>query len=193
MEVVTTIGVEAWRALGSINLAGALTTAILILTALAAVSQARSVAQGNIATFFVNYSARYSSEEMADALRLLAAWHNANKADKKRFETWAAQKRQGADQALALNKARRMVSRFYYDVAELYALGLIKRRMAKRLIANNGLNVFYLVCDPMNRAYEPSDRFDSYCRTLRRLSGGFGNGNVFDPDEIGAAALGAIA
>lgn len=156
---------------------------LALVTALAALAQAFATAASNRARFFVEFSKRYTDDEMRAALETLAQWHHDNKHDENRFALWAAAKRRGETAATGLNRSRRLVSRYYYDVASLHQLRLVGTDFAKALISNNGLNIFYQICDPMNRTNQPLHRFKQQCDTLKRLRKQFGDGTIFEPNE----------
>lgn len=158
----------------------AATSLFALFAVAAAFLQASAASDGNRAHLYVEFSERYTSEEMAKALVALSNWHHARKDDPTRFVAWARAKRANDPGALELSRARRLVSRYYYDVAALHELGLIKRRFAHALLSSNGLNVFYLVCDPLNRAYQPEDRLNQHYRRLKRLRDKFGDGEIYD-------------
>lgn len=177
---------------------------VALVAAVAALLQAVLIGAANRARVFIAFSDRYTSAEMAQALALLAKWYHDNK-----LETWASLKpaakrsaenpfvawanaksaedakssedANNAKDAKKLNEARRLVSRYYYDAASLYELRLIRFEFARALIANNGLNIFYHICDPMNAARQPVERFERHCATLRHLRRKFGDGKVYDP------------
>lgn len=164
-----------------IGTAIALITALgAIVAAMAAYAQASAVGESNRASFLIQYADRYSTQEMANALRLLSGWHWHHRHDASRFERWALAKRNHDPDALELNKARRLVTRYYFDIATLYRLGLVKRGFARELMANNGLNVFYQVCEPLTRQGQPSDRFGANLQTLLQICKGYGDGTVYE-------------
>jgi hypothetical protein len=137
--------------------------------------QARTATEAQAGQLFVDFSARYNDERMAGALKALAAWYLSTPDD--RVPRWIDAKRAGEAQAIALNQHRRLVSRFYFDVARLYLMKLIGARYAKQLLENNGLNIFYDVCEPMNAANHPA-RVTRYSRALKRICSRYGRGGV---------------
>ncbi len=143
--------------------------------ALAAFIQARKASETNAGQLFLSFSERYNSQEMADAFRMLVQWKTDMGKD---FAlAWEVERQKGDKRALDVNRARRLVSRYYYDVARLYDIGLIDKRLAHSLLGNNGLHVFYQVSEPMNDARHP-DRERKYSKIIRFLRQEYGSNTV---------------
>jgi hypothetical protein len=155
--------------------AAAISAFVTAITAMGVFLQARVAGKASAAALFLSFSERYNSIEMATALRHLARWR-LSCSDQFAIE-WALSKSKQESGALQLNEYRRIVSRFYFDVARLYEVGLIGRKHAKALLANNGLNVFYQVCEPMNIATHP-DRVSTHTVMLKDLLPSYGTGKL---------------
>ncbi len=162
-----------WAAVSAI--AATISIALAIATTVGVFSQARAAHKTNAADLFISFSARYNSPEMAAALRALAALYRESPND---FASkWINAKRSGDAEALKLNDYRRLVSRLYFDVARLYHAKLISTSFARELLRNNGLNVFYKVCEPMNDEDHPQ-RIKLYSRILVGLQKKYGSGQI---------------
>jgi hypothetical protein len=153
-----------------------------LAAALGALLQARRTAQTNAAQLFLSFSARYNSQEMADAFRQLVKWRLST--GENFAMVWNQLRQKGDKEALSLNRARRLVSRYYYDVARLRQVGLINTKLARALLANNGLMVFYQVCEPLNDARH-NNRERSYSQTLKKIRASYGEGRIHtDPSDV---------
>ena len=176
-----------WRSLSATDWAAvaaiaAATSAIWSATAtLGVFLQNRTAHKAAVANLINVFSERYNSNDMAHALRSLANWYRTT-ADS-RVADWVRGKAACDPTAITLNNHRRLVSRFYFDAARLFELGLLNRRYAREVVSNNGLNVFYLVCEPMNVAVHPH-RVARYSSTLRRLLKKYGTGDIHAPAQI---------
>jgi hypothetical protein len=91
---------------------------------------------------------------------------------------WNELRREGDKEALLLNRSRRLVSRYYYDVARLHRAGLISTKLARILLANNGLIVFYQVCEPLNDARH-HNRERTYTEILKHLCASYGENRIY--------------
>lgn len=147
------------------------------IAAIAAFLQVRASRNATLAELFVAFSDRYNSPEMAIALRELADWYRST--TEARFADWIAAKRLRQEDALRINRHRRLVSRFYLDVARMRCIALINDRYARELVQNNGLNVFYKICEPMNAANHPL-RVQRYSKTLRNICRQYGDGSIHE-------------
>ena len=160
-----------------------------LATALAAFAAWRRVAKlgdANFARIFLSFSERYNSEEMASALRSLVKWRQTQGAEF--AETWNGAYLAGDAPAADINKARRLVSRFYQDVARLYEVGLINRAFGRALLASNGLHVYYEICAPMNAVHDP-ERYARYDEQLKKIRRKYAAGKVRLPAPANVALL----
>jgi len=156
--------------------AAAFSSVVTAIAALGVFLQVKAAAKAHNGTLFLAFTERYNASEMAESLRALAIWGISHSNDSFAME-WVQNKARGDKPAMDLNGHRRFVSRYYFDVARLFQARLISREHARALLTNNGLNVFYLVCEPMNRAAHPS-RVTTLSDTLRRLCRSYGDGTL---------------
>ncbi len=162
------------------NLGLALTISIVSLIVAvfsvgASLSQAKGVEKSTEATIFLSFSDRYNSDAMRDALRFLVGLYSQHES---KFPGSVLDAfRDDEQMATRINDARRLVSRFYFDIARLYRAKLISRALAKALLANNGLNVFYKICEPLNELRD-RERVRAYSKTLVRLVSRYNHGSI---------------
>ena len=161
---------------GGPGILGVITAAGALAAAAAAFQQARSARYANEAQIFLAFSARYNDEAMANSLRLLVDWHRRNPDDF--AEKYAHDLRVKNQAAIELNAARRTVSRYYTDLGRLFFGGLVTRRLARTVSANNGINVFFVICEPMNEAQHPQ-RDKTFAKALKKARRRYGKGEVF--------------
>jgi hypothetical protein len=180
-------GLVLWLSSLSVTDIGiALTAVSCVAAAVAALAARRQVTKlkhSNFAQIFLSFSSRYNSEEMASALRALVQWRRVHKEGF--AKTWRDAYMAGDAAAAEINKARRLVSRFYQDVARLYEVGVIDRVFAAALLATNGLHVYYEICAPMNELHDP-ELYRGYDEILRKLRRKYAGGRVrlLDPNKI---------
>ena len=167
-----------WAVVAAI--AAAISAIASMVATIALFRQIATDQKASTAELMNTFSARYNDEGMATALRELASWYLST--GESRFEEWLEAKLKGDEEALRLNQHRRLVSRFYFDAARLLDLRLINRRYAKEIISNNGLNVFYRVCEPMNIITHPH-RVVRYSEVLRKLLKRYADGRIFKPGQ----------
>lgn len=167
-----------WLKSFNVELLAAVTLAFTALAALAgvfaaagALRQVRRVKDGTAAQVFLDFSDRYNSEEMAQAMRDLVAWYREQGPEF--AENWNRLYEAGDERAKELNKARRRVSRYFDDVGRLYAVGLLSKRLARSLLSNYGIQVFYDICEPMSDARMPA-RMRKFSNLVRWLMPSYG-------------------
>ena len=87
--------------------------------------------------------------------------------DDKWVELFILEFRKGSELGQRLDADRRVVNRYFSNIAELMMSSLIDMKTAKMLTNYRGLNGFYELVTPMNRAkygYEP--HYEQVFRTL---------------------------
>jgi hypothetical protein len=118
---------------------------------------------------------RYLSEEMSAAFKTLWTWYYAHRDSF--VQDWLALEQ--TDKALyeEISAARRLVSRFYIDVARLYVNQKISRKLARMATASTGINCLYQIVLPMNEAHgtHVSKR---YLRTIRKIRKRYVSGDL---------------
>jgi len=149
-----------------------------VAAAFAAFMQASRTRETNTAQLFLSFSERYNSPEMAAAMRRLVKWRLEYKDNF--AKVWEERRQMGDADAVELNAARRLVSRYYYDVARLHEVGLISSKFARALLSNNGLHVFYDICEPLNDARH-HDRERRHAERLMRLLKHYGANRIHGP------------
>jgi len=119
----------------------------------------------------VVYSAMsdYFQPAMAEALRILRAWakkHGSNFA-----AVWLQEFKDGKPEAVEVDRARRQLKGFFVKAAQLHSGGLIGDKALRALAYVHGLNLYYDVVVPLDRALNPTAPQDAerlLANTLRR-------------------------
>ncbi len=102
------------------------------------------------AQFYLQFTDRYNTPEMHDALVKLMSHYIAHRAD---FASiFAEEFRSRTDLGIGLDAARRLVNRYFVNIHDMYTNGLIDKQLASMLCNFQGLNIFYQVVVPMNEA-----------------------------------------
>lgn len=112
---------------------------------------------------------------MADSLRRLVAWRKSRGSNF--AKVWSDLYDAGDPEAKDLNRARRLVSRYFDDIGRLYDVGLISGKLARGLTATYGIQVFYEICEPMNNARNPT-RLQVYSNHVRYLRHTYGKNRL---------------
>ena len=160
----------------TVAVASLLTAVAAIVTAAATFAAIAAARRTYLANLFVSFSDRYNTGEMRTALSDLARWYKAHPKD---FALLWKQHLDRADEnAVRLDAARRVVTGYFAEIGRLYHSGLISRLFASELSARWGVNVFSVVCDPMNRVAFPAATPD-YSRSLLSVRRSYGDGSIF--------------
>jgi len=128
-------------------------------------------------TVYLAMAARYDAPEMRDACNKLLSWKRRH--GDAFAEVWLEGMSAGADDALAVNTARRIVARYFLNIAKLRRINAIDHASARLLAECYGLNVFYQIAAPLNRllATDVSD-FEALTRRLRKIRRTYANGEL---------------
>ncbi|MDC7675159.1 hypothetical protein [Asticcacaulis machinosus] len=106
--------------------------------------------KANKAGFYLEFTQRYNTPEMHDALLKLTLLHTELGASLP--ERFTSEFARGTELGRELDRARREVNRYFVNIAEMHTNGLIDRKLASMLCNFQGLNIFYTVVIPMNDA-----------------------------------------
>jgi hypothetical protein len=135
--------------------------------------------QSHYSAVYLDMAARYDSQEMRDAFNDLLDWRKRYGADF--ANEWLARKRERMDDAMKANTARRIVARYFLNIARLLEIEAIDRKAAKQLAACYGLNVFYQIAVPLNRLIaEDTADFERLTRRLKGIRKSYANGELID-------------
>ncbi len=80
-----------------------------------------------------------------------------------------------AQWAVDVDTARREVTGYFFWLARFYEGGLVTRRFVVTAGKIAGINLFYDLCEPLERALNPQDYAVRSFRILARVVGRFGN------------------
>lgn len=153
------------------------TSIAAFVAALAALVQARATTDAFELAIYLEFTKRYNAEEMAASIRQLVLWY---KLDEKNFATiWRQNLKKDDPNALTLNTARRLISRYFFDIGGLYQSRLISYKLARILTANVGLEVFLMICEPMNDTLDP-ERNHLYSDTIKRIRASYSGGHDYN-------------
>lgn len=122
---------------------------------------------------------KYESDRMLRALRTL----RTSRPESVDITAWAAQwltemhkdEADRAQWAKEVDLARREVSGYFFWLGRLYEGGLATRRLIRTAGWVAGINLFFDVCEPLERALNPADYAERVFRLLERLVGRYGS------------------
>ena len=123
---------------------------------------------------------RYESDRMLWALRTL----RTSKPTDVDVTHWAAQwvtemhkkEPDRAQWAKDIDLARREVSGYFLGLTQIYDGGLVTRSLVRTAGYVAGINLFYELCEPLERALNPADYSEHLFRLLERIVGRHGSG-----------------
>jgi hypothetical protein len=140
------------------------------------VRQARRTQQS---TVYLSMAAQYDSEEMRKACNHLLAWRRAHG---ERFEQiWSDQMATREVGAAETNTARRIVSRYFLNLAKLRRINAVDPESARLLADCYGLNVFYQIVVPLNlRLAANAGDFNKLTNELRLIRREYAGGELID-------------
>ncbi|ESQ81212.1 hypothetical protein [Asticcacaulis sp. YBE204] len=130
------------------------------------------------AEFYVEFTRRYNSSDMHDALYRLMQHYTQNPDNF--VELYLSEFLSHTQKGFEIERSRRIVSRYFNDIAEMRQNKLIDRKLARMLCNFQGLNIYYNVVVPMSRArYGNSKTRERIYAALRAIrphfdDGGFG-------------------
>jgi len=157
-------------------LASTITGIIALCAGVYAFTRDRITRKISLANLYVTFMDRYNDVQMYDSLMLLTDYYKEK--PETFVERWHADRAKGGDRVEKLKVARRIVDRFYWDIAQLYDARLIKRKFARVLSAQWGVNVYFLICEPMIGPKPPKSE-KNYYDIMRRVRTRFGEGKIF--------------
>lgn len=156
-------------------LAAAVSAIAALITTIANFLSAQAANDTNKGQFFLTFTERYNSKEMNDAIFRLVEQYKDTGAGPQFIADWIQKYRSGDASAVALEYDRRVVNRYFVNIAQLYEAKLISHRLAHLLSNFYGLNVFYKIVVPMNMELYGAMK-PTYESTLRRVRAGYGDG-----------------
>jgi hypothetical protein len=148
-------------------------------------SQMREATRANMASVFLAFSSRYNEPVIADSIRKLIDWRRGQ--NDGFADLWFSQFKKGDDEALALNAARRTMSRYFGDVVRAYQDGLLSRKLARSMTSNFGLLVYYDIAMPMNVAMFGADVLH-IPNALRKIGPDYNGATRLSAEVVGGAA-----
>lgn len=120
------------------------------------------------AQFFIDFTDRYNRPEMHKALVNLQVLKG--KYGEGLFPLFADEFARRSELGAAIDADRRIVNRYFANIAEMHMNGLINASTAKMLLNYRGLNVFYDIVVPLNRAkYGKEPHYEIVLNTLKTL------------------------
>jgi hypothetical protein len=131
--------------------------------------------KADTARFFIDFSDRYNSPEVYKAMHTLRKF--AEKFGDDFPNVYAKYYQSKNDEYLEIDSARRVINRYFTNVAEMRFNGLISKSLAKMLLAHHGLNLYYAIVVPMNLIkYGDIPENRRIVSGLREISKSYGNG-----------------
>ncbi len=111
---------------------------------------------------------KYVDDKMRNALALLAELKRERGADL--AEQWLVARSGGESWAVEADLARRHVTGYFVNLAQLYEGNLITKRLVKTAgCLQAGLTIFYEICEPLERALNPRGYGKQYFDILRKV------------------------
>jgi len=131
---------------------------------------------------FLDFSKRYNSLEMRDAMTALAGLY-VGAPDRSSFaETWYRAFLAQDATARQLDSHRRFINRYYSDLVRLFRFKTVNRKFIRMAGQQYALNVYFKVVHPMNESMFRQDlqisEFERDYNELRRVLRPFGNGRI---------------
>ena len=124
----------------------------------------------------MEFSSRYNTPEVNEAIIELARWYNEKGTD---FAPIFKAQFLGRDpNALAINQHRRVLNRYYVDIAKAYRIGVLDRRFAIMAADHPGARIWKQVVCPMTIALHGHEMAASLV-TLSALMPKFGDGAIY--------------
>lgn len=138
----------SWTAIGvGVAAASALASAV---SALFSFCSSRTAADVAATSLVLRFREQYGSNRMLFDLRNLRAWHA--KYPNEFAQAWAQKVEKKEKEALIIDGARRRVSSFCGAIIDLHDAGLLPRRIKALLTDFDGIDVFYYIVEPLERA-----------------------------------------
>lgn len=127
----------------------------------------RLTAEAALCTGFLE---KYVSKEMLDALWLLS---NLKRERGERFaDQWIRARSNKEQWALDIDEARRHVSGYFINLAQLYEGGLITEKLLRTAgCLQSGIAIVFEVCEPLEQALNPEGYGKQYFEILKRMCG----------------------
>ena len=120
------------------------------------------------AQFFIDFTDRYNTPEMHRALvnlQVLKREHGEGL-----YPMFATEFARQSELGSSIDADRRIVNRYFANIAEMRLNGLITRNTSRILLNYRVLNVFYDIVVPLNRAkYGTEPHYEIVLATLKRL------------------------
>ena len=136
-----------------------------IWAVITSVLAARTAVRTRRAQFYMEFTDRYNSAGMHLSMQGLMALHRSRPDDFARHYIREFHAR--SPEGMQLDIFRRSINRYYVNIADMAANGLLDRKMASMLTNFQGLNIYYQVVMPMNRAkYANNEKNEQVFRTL---------------------------
>lgn len=116
----------------------------------AAEATQRAAEAGLLAGFLKDYAAG----EMLEALRTLRTWHEQEGAASFAVN-WKSRLARGDAQALAVDRARGLVTSYFHNVDRIHQAGLISLNTMRNAVDRTGLGVLFHVVENLERELHP--------------------------------------
>ncbi len=154
----------------------------------AVVSSARSASSATLlrrAQFYMEFTDRYNTQDMHSAMQTLISYYDSRPDDF--AQHYADEFGKRSEEGIQLDKHRRTLNRYYVNIADMTDNNLLDRKMAMMLTNFQGLNIYYLIVAPMNRAkYANNEKNEQVFRTLKGIRKVFNDGSfALKPHETG--------
>lgn len=144
-----------------------LLTIAALISALVSAIALRGDSKTQKAAFFLDLTDRYNSEAMGKALFALTGWHLEH--GEAQAEVFVEHFDTRDEAAAEIDEHRRVVNRYFTNIAQMYANGLIDRRVGRMVTNFYGLNVYAKIVVPMNEAkYGNGDPTPKILRRIRK-------------------------
>jgi hypothetical protein len=111
----------------------------------------RTAADASQAALYLRFQQQYAGDEMWRDLRNLRSWKEMPH-DEDFARKWARLYRDNNEEALTVDRSRRRVSHFFDAIAVLSEKQLISEDIAKLLTRFQGIDLFFEVVEPLEKA-----------------------------------------
>lgn len=170
--------IEAW---GASNATALISFFVSFLALVVAYWTARIQNRTSVTALFLDFSRRYNSSEMREAMLSLTGFFLSNQGPD--FATlWFKDFNAGSEAARLLDNQRRLINRYYSDLIRLYRHRYVDRAFIRLAGEHYAINVYYKVVHPMNQVMFSGElqilEFAQDRRELSKIVRAFGNGRL---------------
>jgi hypothetical protein len=157
----------------------ALSAFFAAVAAIANLLQARGLARSNEVSVYLEFTDRYRTDAIREALRRLAKFWQENHTKGDLGETIQKIKETDPNYEEQIQGDIRSIAGYFIQISFLFEDRIISRRLTLRLIQVPGLNIFYEVIWPIRRSLTGHENTKSAYRTLKRLKERVGEGMYY--------------